>query len=104
MPTRPETTGAALLIDRRNGRVLVHKPFRWCRRGRAQYDFQAGIRKDVHGAIQPLEPELVASRFQFRPGKFSDPDVGDPNVSHAARVFWPPGFWPVFGVVTDAKH
>ena len=104
VPARAEPARFSIRVNGRNLWILVHQPFRRGRGWRAEHHFQAGRAQHVHGAIKPAPVESAALRLIARPGEFTDPDERDAKLAHPPRIPRPPGFRPMFRIVTDAEH
>ena len=100
---RPETASPALKIDGEHVGVFRQHPARWCDRRRAQHHFHPMTPQGFDRPVQPTPIEPAGLRLYPALGEFADANPGQADFRHAARVFLPPGFFPVFGILTGSE-
>ena len=77
----------------------------WRRRRRsAQNHGDVVLVQYVDGAAQPGKIKLALRRLHQRPGEFGDAHVGEAEIGHHARVFFPKRFRRLVGIVVNPEQ
>ena len=97
-----EPLARPLVIHRHHVRILLRHPRR-NRSGRRAHDhLDAGVGQEVHGVIQPVEPELALLRLEETPRELRHAHHIEPRALHQLHIPGPQLAVPVLRVIRRA--
>ena len=94
----------ALGIHFHNFRVAGSQPWRGSGRRRPKNDGNVALVQRLDRTAKPGKIKLAFCRLHQGPGKLRDAHVGEARIGHHLRVFFPPRFRCLIGVVVDAQQ
>ena len=110
---RAFATPNALLIKRKNLRMLLGQPDRRRGGGGGEHHLDPCLAHDIHDALQPIEFEFAILGFAEAPGEIADADHVNAGFDHEVGILIPLSFWlfgcssvrkdPLFRIIIDAK-
>ena len=104
MPARSEFSRPPRFVMGQHIRVFIEHPAR--RRGRRcpQNHFQSRLSQHIYGPVEPFELQPARCGFKPAPRKLANSDPRKPRFDHTSRIVFPIFFWPMFGIITNAKR